>query len=241
MILEGADHRFCHREEEPHLPSPFHPRVARGASPHPRLAIGVVPRSRPGAECLPRGLTWARNPRAFRRQYQTRQDPFRRACTTEAPQQRWGPPGPPSPETEVLPLEQALHARTPRAPPLRSPGPLCPPPQVGPWMTSPLHHLLPWATGRPSTEKRCPLLLLHHRTANLQCLPPRGPGPGARHHLLRHRPAGPGLLRCPRLPAMRSRGCHSGTCPSRPLRLPCLHPDARGLSLLRPTRGPLRQ
>lgn len=157
MILEEADHRFCHREEEPHLPSPFHPRVARGGFPHPPQATGVGPQSHPGTECLLRGLTWVQNQIAFPLRYQIRQDLFRRVCTTGDPQQGWEPPGPPFPETEVLLLEQALCARTPQAPPLRFLGPLCPPPQAEPWMTSPLHHLLPWATGPPCTEKRCPL------------------------------------------------------------------------------------
>lgn len=237
MILEEADHRFCHQEEEPHLPSPFHPQVARGGFPHPHQATGVGPQSRPGTECLPRGLMWAQNQIAFPLRYQIRQDPFRQVCTTGDPQQGWEPPDPPFPETEVLLLEQALCARTSRAPPLRSPGPLCPRPQAGPWMTSPLHHLLRWATGPPCTEKRFPLP--HHKTANLQCLPPRGQGRVHRHHHLRHRPAGQDPLLCPRLPATRSPGCHSGTCPSPPLHLPCLHLDARGLSLPHPPRGPL--
>lgn len=237
MILEEADHRFCHREEEPHLPSPFHPRVARGGFPHPPQATGVGPQSHPGTECLPRGLTWAQNQIAFPLRYQIRQDLFRRVCTTGDPQQGWEPPGPPFPGTEVLLLEQALRARTPPAPPLRFLGPLCPPPQAEPWMTSPLHHLLPWATGPPCTEKRCPLP--PHRPANLQCLPPRGLGWVRRHHLLLHRPAGQGPLLCLQLPTTRSPGCHSGTCPSRPLHLHCLHLDAQGLSLPHPARGPL--
>lgn len=239
MILEEADHRFCHQEEEPHLPSPFRPRVARGGSPHPHQDTGVVPQSHPGTECLPPGLTWAQNPIASPLQYQIRRDPFNRVCTTGGPRQGWGPPGPPFPETEVLLLEQALCVRTLRAPPLHSPGPLCPPPPAEPWMTSPLHRLLRWATGPPSTEK--PSHLLPHRTANLQCLPPHGLGPGPRHHLLRPRPAGRALLPCPRLPTMRSQGCPSGTCPSPPRHLLCLHRDAPGLSLPHPTRGPLLQ
>lgn len=240
MILGEADHRFCHQEEEQHRPSPFRPQAApRRGSLHPHQATGVVPRSCPGTGCLPRGLTWAQNPIAFPLQYQTRQDPFSRIHTTGDPQQGREPPGLPSPETEVQLLEPALCARTPRAPPLRSPDRLCPPPQTEPWMTSPLHHLLPWATGPPSTEK--PVHLLPHRTANLQCLPPHGLGPGPRPHLLRRHPAGPALLPCLPLPTMRSRGCHSGTCPSHPLHLPCLHLGAPGLSRPHPTRGPLLQ
>lgn len=240
MILGEADHRFCHQEEKQLLPSPFRPQVApRRGSLYPHQVTGVVPQSRPGTECLPRGLMWAQNPITFPLQYQIHQDLFSRIFTTGDPQQGREPPDPRFPETEVLLLEPALCARIPRAPPLRSPGLLCPRLQAEPWMTSPLHHLLPWATGPPSTEK--PFHLLPHRTTNLQCLPPHGLGPGHRHHLLRHHPAGPALLPCLLLPMMRSRGCHSGTCPSHPQHRPCLHLDALGLSLPHPMRGPLLQ
>lgn len=58
MIPEEADHRFCHQEEEPPLPSLFHPQVAQGGFPCLlRQATGAVPQSLRGSECFPRGLT----------------------------------------------------------------------------------------------------------------------------------------------------------------------------------------
>lgn len=246
MSLEEADRRSCHREEDPRLPNPFRLQVALDGFLHLLPATEVDPQSHPGTECLPLGLTWAQSLRAFPLQYQTHLDLFSRVCITGGPQQAWGPPGTPAwgpplrlfPETEVLLLEEARCARTRRAPP--PPGRRCPPPPAGPWRTSRRRRHLRWAAGPPSTGKRS--RRLQRRTASPLCPPPHGPPLWPRRPLLRPRPAGPGLLRCPPRPAgMRSPGSHSGTCPSRPRRPPCPHPDAPALFLRRPTRGLLLQ
>lgn len=251
MILEEADLRFCHQEEDPRLPNLSRPRVAQGDSPCLPQATEVAPQSLRGAGCLPQGPTWAQSLIAFPLQYLTRQDPFSQLCTTEGPRQCLGPPGSPaqgqllplSLETEVLLSEEAPYARQPQAPPRPSPTGLpCPLPPAGPWMTNPLLRLPQWATGPPSTGKRSRPLPL--RTASPQCLLPRGlPPPHRPHRHPRHR-AGPALLPCLRVPVAvtKPQDSPSGICPLLPrLHPPCLHRDVRALFLPRPVRDPLLQ
>lgn len=250
MILEEADHQFCHQEEDPHLPNPFHPQAAQGGFLCLLQATEPVPLSLQGTECLPQGLMWAQSLITFPLQYLIHQDPFNQVFITGGPHQCQGPPGSPalglllplSLETEVLLLEEAPYARRPQAPPHPSPaGLLCPLPQAGPWMTNLLHRPLQWATGPPSTGK--PFHLLPLRTTSLQCLLPHGLPPPHRPHLLHHHPAGLVHLPCLRVPVamMKSHGSHSGMCPSLHLHLPYLHRDVRALFLPHPMRGPLLQ
>lgn len=251
VILEEADPRFCHQEEDLYLPNLSHPQAAWGGSLCLLRATEVDPQSLRRTECLPRGPTWAQSLIAFPLQYLIRRDPFNQVCTTGGPHQCPGPPGSPAlgrslplfPETEVLLLEEALSVRALQAPTRPSPTGLpCPLPRAGPWMTNLLRHLLQWATGPPSTGTRS-----HRRprrTASHQCLPPRGLPPRRRRHLRHHHPAGPALLPCLLVPAAvtKSQGSHSGICPSRHHRhLPYLHLDVRVLFLPRPVRDPLLQ
>lgn len=220
VIPEEADPRFCHQEEEPHLPSLSLPQVAQGGFLCLLQATEVVPQSFRGTECLPRGPTWAQSLIALPLQCLIRRDPFNQICTTGGPHQCLGPPGspalgrplPPSLETEVLLLEEAPSARHPPAPPRPSPTGLpCPQPPAGPWMTNPPLRLLQWATGPPSTGKRSHRLPL--RTASPQCLLPRGLPP---HSHLHHRhQAGPALPCCLRVPValMKPQDSHRGICP----------------------------
>lgn len=248
MILEEADPRFCHQEEEPHLPSLSHPPVAQGGFPCLLQATGVVPQSLRGTECLPRGPTWAQSLIAFPLRFLTHQDPFNQVCTTGGPHQCLGPPGspvlgpplPPSLETEVPLLEEALSARHPPAPPRPSPTGLpSPRPPAGPWMTNPRLRLLQWATGPPSTGKQSHRLPL--RTASPRCLLPRGLPPPHRCHLRRCHRAGPARLPCLRVPVAltKPQDSHRGICRSLRLQPLYLHQDGRALFLPHPMRDPL--
>lgn len=250
MILEEADPRFCHQEQDPYLPNLSHPQVAQGGSLCLLRATEADPQSLRETECLPRGPTWAQSLIAFPHQYLIRQDPFNQVCTTGGPHQCLGLPGSPalgrllplSPETEVLLLEEAPSVRPLQAPPHPSPtGLLCPLPQAGPWMTNPLRHLLQWVTGPPSTGKQSHLHPL--RTASPPCLPLRGLPPLHRPHLRHRHPAGPALPTCLQVPAAvtKSQGSHSGISPSLRLHLPSLHLDVLALFRPRPMRDPLLQ
>lgn len=245
MIPEAAGPRFYHQEEEPPLPNLSHPPVVPGGSLCLLQATEADPQSFRGAECLPRGPTWAPSLRACPLQYPTRRDPSNQVCTTGGPRQCLRPPGslawgrllPLSPETEVLLSEEAPSVRPP--PPLT--GLPCPLLLAGPWMTSPLRRRRQWATGPPSTGKLSPLRPL--RTASPRCLPRHGLPPCRRPLRHRRHPAGLALPTCLQAPAAvtKSQGSHSGTCPSLRLHLPCLHLDVRALSLPRPVRDPLLQ
>lgn len=250
MILEEADPRFCHQEEEPHLPNLSQALVAQGGFLCLLQATEVVPQSLRGTESLLRGQTWAQSLTAFPLQYLTRQDPFNQACTAAGLQQCLGPPGSPalgqprplSLETEGLLLEEAPYARHPPAPPRSSATGLpCPLHPAGPWMTNRLLHLLQWATGPPSTGRWPQPLLL--RTASPRCLLPQGLPPPHRPHLRHHRPAGLALLPCLQVPVavMKSQDSHSGTCPSLWLHPLSLRQDVQALFLPRPVRDPLLQ
>lgn len=121
MILEEADHPCCHREEDPHLPNPFHPQVAQGGFLCLLQATEVVPQSLRGTECRPQGPTWAQSLIAFPLQYLVLQDPFNQVCTTggplQCPEARGSPaPGPLLPlslETAALLWEEAQYVSLP--------------------------------------------------------------------------------------------------------------------------------